>query len=312
MWVVPVFSVSLFPSSSVFWLNYDCNEPLNYNIGPKEQEMIFKDRINFLIIFGCNSPVCLSVYLSAATLGQLVEREGWRANKKLTIVVCFYLFVRIFAFSSRNLMAPGWCQILEPSESTNWGADETYRHISAAAPAFLLSLHGIRFVPAKPFALSFQPLVKQVLRRQRERESCLLLRFLTLVTQPPNPMGETLEKALLLGAAASTFLHPCLSFPSPHPPPTPPRYRTNSPVPPDFGGVFHRLWEDLLHKAGKNYQYHKTQLINNIISLHSSPKSWIFHSACKWCQNAGCAWWLVKFIPFCGLSIPRLINESYV
>ena len=133
--------------------------------------MIFKDRINFLIIFGCNSPVCLSVYLSAATLGQLVEREGWRANKKLTIVVCFYLFVRIFAFSSRNLMAPGWCQILEPSESTNWGADETYRHISAAAPAFLLSLHGIRFVPAKPFALSFQPLVKQVLWRQRERAS---------------------------------------------------------------------------------------------------------------------------------------------
>ena len=108
MWVVPVFSVSLFPSSSVFWLNYDCNELLNYNIGPKEQEMIFKDRINFLIIFGCNSPVCLSVYLSAATLGQLVEREGWRANKKLTIVVCFYLFVRLFAFSSRNLVAPFW------------------------------------------------------------------------------------------------------------------------------------------------------------------------------------------------------------
>ena len=107
--------------------------------------------------------------------------------------------------------------------------------------------------------------------QERERESCLLLRFLTLVTQPPNPMGETLEKALLLGAAASTFLHPCLSFPSPHPPPTPPRY--HSPVPPDFSGVFHRLWEDLLHKAGKNYQYHKTQLINNIISLHSSPKS---------------------------------------
>ena len=150
------------------------------------------------------------------------------------------------------------------------------------------------------------------MKTKRERESCLLLRFLTSVTQPPNPMGETLEKALLLGAAASTFLHPCLSFPSPHPPPTPPRYRTNSPVPPDFSVVFHRLCEDLLHKAGKNYQYHKTQLINNIISLHSSPKSWIFHSACKWCQNAGCAWWLVKFIPFCGLSIPWLINESYV
>ena len=68
-------------------------------------------------------------------------------------------------------MAPGWCQISEPSESTTWGADETYRHISAAAPAFLLSLRGIRFLPAKPFALSFQPLVKQVLWRQRERAS---------------------------------------------------------------------------------------------------------------------------------------------
>ena len=307
MWVVPVFSVSLFPSSSVFWLNYDCNEPLNYNIGPKEQEMIFKDRINFLIIFGCNSPVCLSVCLSVCChVGPAGGAGGVKSQQKTYHCCLFLPFRQAFCF----LFKKSGGTILEPSESTNWGADETYRHISAAAPAFLLSLRGIRFLPAKPFALSLQLLVKQVLWRKRERESCLLLRFLTSVTQPPNPMGETLEKALLLGAAASTFLHPCLSFPSPS---------TNTTTLSDqFPGSTWFRWRvpQALGRSApqgwKNYQYHKTQLINNIISLHSSPKSWIFHSACKWCQNAGCAWWLVKFIPFCGLSIPRLINESYV
>ena len=167
MWVVPVFSVSLFPSSSVFWLNYDCNEPLNYNNGPKEQEMIFKDRINFLLIFGCNSPVCLSVCLSVCChVGPAGGAGGVKSQQKTYHCCLFLPFRQAFCF----LFKKSGGTILEPSESTNWGADETYRHISAAAPAFLLSLHGIRFLPAKPFALSFQPLVKQVLWRQTQRE----------------------------------------------------------------------------------------------------------------------------------------------
>ena len=125
-----------------------------------------------------------------------------------------------------------------------------------------------------------------------------LLRFLTLVTQQPNPRGGRRRKLLLLGAAAaSTFLHPCLSSPSP----TVHHHRT---TPADCSVLWH--YSSMLRNSeGLLQTLLKSKLVWSIFwgyLLHTSCneislqyRNWILSAA----NDAGCARWLVKFIPFC-------------